>query len=279
VSDKRRDRASRTALGSAYLRAAHLRDDPPPWILEDHVAARLLSPQDIAELEAPLADWDPRVRAGFRVAHAVRSRLAEDVAVAGLAAGRVDYAILGAGIDTFAWRHPRASEFTVWEYDLPGTQAWKREALRGAGLGVPDNVRSVAVDLVQVPLETLDMPARATWSWMGVTMYLAKDVTARVLRTIAQGGDGTTLVVNFVLAPDERDDLGRAAQWSAGPVVASVGEPVVAAYRRAEVDGVLRAAGFGTVELLDATDLTRRYLGGRTDLRLPGSTVLAIASV
>jgi O-methyltransferase involved in polyketide biosynthesis len=106
---------SRTALGSAYWRAVHLRDDSAPWILEDRIAARLLGDDDIAELEGPLADWDHAVVAGFRLAHAVRARVAEDVAVAGLDVGRSDYAILGAGLDTFAWRHPQASQFTVWE--------------------------------------------------------------------------------------------------------------------------------------------------------------------
>jgi O-methyltransferase involved in polyketide biosynthesis len=48
--------------------------------------------------------------------------LPRTVAVAGLAEGRVDYVILGAGLDTCAWRHPRASGFTVREIDLPGTQ-------------------------------------------------------------------------------------------------------------------------------------------------------------
>jgi O-methyltransferase involved in polyketide biosynthesis len=113
---------SRTALGSAYWRAAHLRDDPPPWILEDRLAATLLGDDVIAELEAPLDGWDPAVMAGFRLWHAVRARVAEDVALAGLRFGRLDYAIVGAGLDTFAWRHPQASQFTIWEYDQPVTQ-------------------------------------------------------------------------------------------------------------------------------------------------------------
>jgi O-methyltransferase involved in polyketide biosynthesis len=51
VFDKPKPQVSRTALGSAYLRAAHVRDDPPPWILEDDIAARLLGAHEIAELE------------------------------------------------------------------------------------------------------------------------------------------------------------------------------------------------------------------------------------
>ena len=83
--------ASRSAMGSGLLRAAHVREDPPPWIFEDTLAFRLLETREVAELEAPLAGWAPAVRRAFRVSHAVRARLAEDVAAAGLALGRRDY--------------------------------------------------------------------------------------------------------------------------------------------------------------------------------------------
>ena len=102
-------KASQSAMGSGLLRAEHVREDPPPWVFEDTLAGQLLDAAEIAELEAPMAAWPPVVRRAFRVSHAVRARLAEDVAAAGLAAGRRDYVLLGAGLDTFAWRHPRAS--------------------------------------------------------------------------------------------------------------------------------------------------------------------------
>ena len=133
-------------MGSGLLRAAHVREDPPPWVFEDALAGQLLDAAEAAELEAEMAAWPPVVRRALRVSHAVRVRLAEDVA-AGLAAGRRHYVLLGAGLDTFAWRHPRAGEFVVWEIDHPDTRAWKRAALRRAGLAEPANVRFVAADL------------------------------------------------------------------------------------------------------------------------------------
>jgi methyltransferase (TIGR00027 family) len=119
-----------------------------------------------------MADWPPAVREAFRVSHAVRARLAEDMAAAGLAAGRRDYVLLGAGLDSFAWRHPRAGEFTVWEIDHPDTQEWKRAALRRTGLAEPGNVRFVPADLSVTAIGDLGVPALATWNWLGVTMYL-----------------------------------------------------------------------------------------------------------
>jgi methyltransferase (TIGR00027 family) len=270
---------SRSAMGSGLLRAAHVREDPPPWIFEDTLARQLLDAAEANELEASMAGWTPEVRQAFRVSHAVRARLAEDVAIEGLVAGRRDYVLLGAGLDTFAWRHPRAFEFLIWEIDHPGTQAWKRAALRRAGLAEPANVRFVAADLSVTAVADLGVPDRATWNWMGVTMYLERRATEAALRAIARGSPGTTLVVNFLLAAGTLDALARAVRDSSVAVVAAASEPVVATYTREQVVDLLRDARFSTLELFDAGRLRARYLRGRADLQLPGSTLIAVATV
>jgi methyltransferase (TIGR00027 family) len=172
--------------------------------LEDRIAARLLSDDDIAELQAPLASWDPAVVAGFRLAHAIRARVAEDVAVSGLDTGRSDYAIVGAGADTFAWRHPHAAQFTIWEYDQAATQAWKRQALTAAGLEGPANVRFVAIDLSHTRLDAVEVPSRATWSWMGVTVYLTEQTTTDTLEVIAHTGADRLLSPTSFCHPTSR---------------------------------------------------------------------------
>lgn len=271
-------KASMSALGSGLLRAAHVREDPPPWILEDTLAQELLDAGQTALIEGELADWPPKVRQAFRVSHAIRARLAEDVAVAGLARGRRDYVVLGAGLDTFAWRHPRADEFTVWEVDHPDTQAWKRAALPRAGLVEPGNVRFVAADLSLTAVAELGLPAQATWNWLGVTMYLPREATAATLRGIAAGGEGTTLVVNFLLTADALDGPGRAMRVASSAAVTASGEPITATYTRDEVAGLLESAGFTGVELFDASRLRNLYLQGRPDLSLPDTTVIAVAT-
>lgn len=163
-------KASRSAMGSGLLRAAHVREDRPPWILQDTLAASLLSAKETQVLEAEMAAWTPEVRQAFRLSHAVRARLAEDVAIDGLTAGRRDCVLLGAGLDTFAWRHPRAGEFTVWEVDHPSTQAWKRAALRRSGLAEPAHVRFVPADLAAAAVRDIGLPDLATWNWLGVTL-------------------------------------------------------------------------------------------------------------
>jgi methyltransferase (TIGR00027 family) len=266
-------------MGTGLLRAAHVREDRQPWIFEDTLAEQLLDASEVANLEASMVEWTPEVRAAFRTAHAVRARLAEDEAIAGLAAGRDQYVLLGAGLDTFAWRHPRASEFVIWEVDHPDTQSWKRAALRRSGLSTPPNVRFIAADLSQTAVHDLDLPERATWNWMGVTMYLERSETEATLRAIASGRAGTTLVANFLLPPDALDALGDAVRKTSTVTLAAAHEPVVASYSTDQVVTLLRDTGFGGISLLDADALSEPYLRGRADLRLPKSTVIAVATI
>jgi methyltransferase (TIGR00027 family) len=200
------------------------------------------------------------------------------VATAGLAAGRRDYVLLGAGLDTFAWRHPRAGDFVVWEIDHPDTQAWKRAALRRAGLAEPANVRFVSADLSATAIGDLGTPAWATWNWLGVTMYLQPEATAAALRAIAAGRAGTTLVVNFLLPAGTLDALGHAVRDCTAATAAATGEPVMATYARDEAADLLGEAGFGGIELFDAGRLRDRYLRDRPDLPLPGTTLIAVAT-
>jgi methyltransferase (TIGR00027 family) len=272
-------KASRSAMGSGLLRAAHVREDRPPWIFEDTLAVQLLDASEVAELEASIATWAPEIRAAVRISHAVRARLAEDVAITGLAAGRDQYVLLGAGLDTFSWRHPRASAFVISEVDHPDTQAWKRAALGRAGLAEPPNVRFIAVDLSTSAIDDLELPDRATWNWMGVTMYLERFVTEATLRSIASRRAGTTLVVNFLLVPEALDALGQAVRTASTVAVTASEERVVSTYSSEQVVTLLGDAGFNDIELFDAHALGDRYLPGRVDVRLLNSTVIAVATV
>ena len=87
----------------------------------------------------------------------------------------------------------------------------------------------------------LGTPARATWNWLDVTIYLPPETTASALRATA-GRTGTTLVINFLLAACPLDALGHAVRDSAAAAVAAAGEPVVATYTRDEAADLLGEA-------------------------------------
>jgi methyltransferase (TIGR00027 family) len=205
--------------------------------------------------------------------------VAEDAALEGLKAGRADYVILGAGLDSFAMRSPEAQELHIWEVDHPATQGWKRAALKRMGTAEPTNVTYVSADLSVDRLHNLGLPSLATWNWLGVTMYLEKSDSLRVLREIGSRERGTVLVVNFLLERAERSEFGNQVQSEASKLLHAVGEPVLASYTKAEVGSLMNDAGFSSTEILEVSDLAERYLNGRSDLVLPSSTLIAVGTV
>jgi len=104
---------SRTAFRVAMRRAAHQVFDDPK-VLDDPLAVPILGP---VELDAD--------RSYVRAFMAARSRFAEDHIAEAVRKGVQQCVILGAGLDTFAYRNP-FPELRVMEVDHPATQDWKR---------------------------------------------------------------------------------------------------------------------------------------------------------
>src|SRR5271154_4961282 len=109
-------RPSRTALGVANRRAVHqLLEDPP--ILVDPIAVPILGPHFVLDQDK---QSHPAARI-FRTFMAVRSRYAEDNLEQAVGRGLTQYVVLGAGLDTFAYRN-RFPHIRVYEVDFPATQ-------------------------------------------------------------------------------------------------------------------------------------------------------------
>lgn len=180
------DRPSRTAQGVALRRAAHqLREQPP--IFRDPLALRILGPELEAAVREAVTRPDEPWSRGMRLFLSLRSRVAEDELARALERGVRQYVILGAGLDTFAYRNPY-SALRVFEVDHPATQELKREYLRRAAIAIPPSVAFAPVDFSRETfLDGLaragyDASAPAFYSWLGVTPYLAPEVTFDTLR-------------------------------------------------------------------------------------------------
>lgn len=266
-----------TAMGAAHARAAHCRLDPQPWILDDRLADRLLPEAIRVRFQQGGARWPAQLESAVRAHFPVRARIAEDVALAGLAEGRRNYVLLGAGLDTFAWRHPRARDFTVWEVDHPDTQAWKRARLAAAGLREPPHVRFVPADLSVTSPADLDLPTRATWSWLGVTVYLDKPTTATTLQAIAASSEDAVVAVDFALTLADCDELGRTWREVTDRFSGSVGERHLSLFTGEEAKKLVRDAGLEPIEILEAEQLAARYLPDQPHLRLARATVYVVA--
>jgi len=267
------EHASRTALGAALHRAAHQLLDQPPVFL-DPLALRIVGAQAERALRS---GEDPHAgSAGLRAFVAVRSRFAEDCLAEAFSRGVRQYVLLGAGLDTLAYRSTLPG-LRVYEVDHPATQAWKRDRLAEAGIAVPPSVAYAPVDFdretAAAPLARagFDAAAPAVLAWLGVTPYLTRDVVLRTLAFAAGQAPGSELVLDYLESPGPGDGAERQAREALARRVAAAGEPFRSAFDPAELAGTLRELGFSAVEDLGAGALDARYLRGRGDgLRLRG---------
>ena len=178
---------SRTALGVAGQRAAHLWLDDPPPILDDGISARLAGPDAEAFIRGHAERFRRARSMALRATVVARSRFAEDELAAAAVRGVRQAVILGAGLDTFAYRQPAwASDLRIAELDHPASQAAKLDRLASAGVAIPGNVRHVPIDLVTGDLAAaldragLDRLQPMLIAWLGVMMYLPPDASDRV---------------------------------------------------------------------------------------------------
>src|ERR1700688_3077516 len=179
---------SKTAQRVAIRRAAHQLLDEPR-VLEDPLALRIIGSEAEEELRSNPKEHHAFARA-FRAFMAARSRYAEDELARAVAHGVRQYVVLGAGLDTFAYRNPHAG-LRVFEVDHPATQAWKREQLQAAGIAIPPSLTFVPIDFEQETLADgledcgFDASAAAFFSWLGVTPYLTREACMTTLSSIA----------------------------------------------------------------------------------------------
>jgi len=110
---------SRTALRVAIRRASHQILDRP-LVFADPLALRIIGSEQASKLET---DRDNTASRSLRAWMAVRSRYAEDQLTHAIREGVEQYVVLGAGLDTFAYRNPHAG-LRVFEVDHPATQQW-----------------------------------------------------------------------------------------------------------------------------------------------------------
>jgi methyltransferase (TIGR00027 family) len=277
--------ASRTALGAARLRAAHLLLDDPPAILDDPLALRLLAPQVAREIRLHPDRLRTPVARALRSEVLVRSRYAEDRLADAVRRGLGQYVLLGAGLDTFAYRQPAwAAALRIIEVDHPASQLDKQARLRRAGIAAPPNVRYAAADLeadaLYPTLEAagLDAGQPAFVACLGVLIYLSEGAADEIVAMVAKLPAGSEFVFTF----------SRPDAWTAGPPapgspaarVAAAGEPWRTRSEPDAVEARLRAAGFRSFRFLYAEEVDRRYLRERSDgLRQPARVVIADATV
>lgn len=253
----------------AALRALHQLMDEPR-IFDDPLALRILGEAGRAEVMRMQAQGTDPLSSALRTALAVRSRLAEDEWAGAWRRGVRQYVLLGAGLDTCAYRQP-ANGSQIFEVDLPETQRAKREALRAAGIEAPETVRYVSADFELDKLDTalahagFDREAPAFFSWLGVTPYLDEAAVFRTLDFVSGCAPGSAVVFDYIVEPSLLAPLERMGLEMLGAKLAENGEPLKAFFDPVRLEERLRQRGYRTVTNIRPEQLTERYLKHRAD--------------
>ena len=197
----------------------------------------------------------------------MRARYAEESLELAMQAGIRQYVILGAGMDSFAFRRPDLLKKTrAFEVDHPVTQAKKIRRIERAGWKIPSNHFFVAADLSKVSAvralaETpFDGSARAFVSLLGVSYYLTSSELAATARGISEGmRPGTRIVMDYLLDVDSADPKTFDTRRKMLAFVKKQGEPMRSSYSLDDIRRLMTEAGFKTVENFRMTDLTEAY--------------------
>ncbi len=274
--------ASRTALGTAYLRAAHQILDAKPLIFEDPMALRLLGDEASQKILDSLGSHQSPAAKALRSHVVLRSRFTEDRLQEAVSRGVTRYILLGAGFDTFALRQPDwARALKIIEVDHPGTQKMKQWQMTKGRIDVPSNLSFVHVDFEHESLlaglmrQGISPEEPTFFSWLGVTMYLNDAAIDATLKSVAAFSAGSEIVLTFMGKPDSVLD---SADAELAERVSTLGEPFISFFEPAEIETKLRQAGFTDVTFLSPGEATERYYEGRApDLPAPSKIRIVCA--
>lgn len=270
---------SRTAIRVAVLRAAHQVLDGEPKILVDPISIGLVPEAAEPALRAEAQRLQQAPTRSLRANFVLRSRFAEDRLEEAARRGVTQYVVLGAGLDTLAYRQPSwARRLTIVEIDHPASQQFKIARLHSSGVIVPPNVRFFSLDfrredvaerLANAPL---DRAKPIFVSWLGVTQYLTRHAIRATLRSVASWGAGSEIALTYVV--DDWSSLDadeRAAMEGAETRAAASGEPWLSKFSALAIADLLSSSGFSRIEPFSIEEARNRYFRNRVDKLQPSA--------
>ena len=248
-----------------------------PLVFEDPIAVPILGAEYAEELQRAANRSHKPFSVALRGFLVARSRFAEDALARAVAQGITQYVLLGAGLDTFAYRN-RYPGLRVFEVDHPATQQWKRELLHTNKIAVPDSLTFVTVDFeaqeslaAQLLAAGFDPMRPAQFSWLGVVPYLTLTAFRATVGYIAALPSSSGVVLDYGLPRHALPPLEQLAHDSLGARVALAGEPFQLFFTSTEIAAELKA--FREIEDLGSAEINAHYFLRRTDhLKARGSS-------
>jgi methyltransferase (TIGR00027 family) len=251
-------------MGAAAHRAAH-------QLLEG--GRILFDPLALPILGAPIESLTDESRRetfsrALRLFIALRSRLAEDAVAQHAARGLRQLVILGAGLDTYAYRSPFGNTLRFFEVDHPATQEWKRRRLAAAGIAIPEALHFAPVDFERETLADglaaagFDPDLPTFFTWLGVVPYLTEAAVFATLAYIAGLSGGSEVIFDYA-NPRTDDGAGRAGHEALAARVASIGEAFESFFETDVLTTRLLAMGFTDIEDWGPAQIHARFAPGR----------------
>jgi methyltransferase (TIGR00027 family) len=268
---------------AAVCRGRHRMADPTPWVFDDPYALSLVGPSWTKIQDALDSAINELALCQMRAGMVGRSRYAED---------RLDqqpfsqFVILGAGLDSFAWRRPDIlGRLRIFEVDHPATQAWKQERATALALPEAENHVLTSIDFDRETLREglthagFEWSGPAFFSWLGVTQYLTTDAIRSTLQIIASCAPGSEIVFTYVVTPPFLDDVGADFLEAITAVATRSGEPWRTYLSPSEAEALVECEGGLLVsEHLSRDDLHERYFTRRPDNLMPYTVLRYIAA-
>lgn len=265
-----------------------------PLVFEDPLALKIIGKKAAIKMRTHAGTHDSKRMRGTRAMLAIRSRITEDLLHEEVARGVDQYVILGAGLDTFAYRNPYSEKrLKVYEVDHPATQAWKRKLLAAAKIPCPASMMFVPVDFESDKMEEQLKKAGviggpAVFAWLGVTMYLQPATVMNTLADIARShGPGTTVVFDYVPDGSALGIMQKVLRRLLQARFRRLGEPWVGFFDPKRLSMELKKLGYSDIRDIGPVEVCNAYLSNREDslklsktgLRLFGLARVMIARV
>ncbi|WP_439022161.1 class I SAM-dependent methyltransferase [Bacillus thuringiensis] len=297
--------ASVTSLVSAFSRAYHSQFDNPK-IFDDYVAKEFISQKERNEIETNMIQgihffnkeiakqfqdnpkeilkWITQVQ--LSPTPLARAAYCERVLLHEITLEAKQYVILGAGLDTFSFRHRELeNKIEIFELDHPSTQQFKKERIKEAELEVPNHLHFVSMDFTkEISYEQLRNEGfehkKTFFSLLGVSYYLTKEELASLIECLFEMVPaGSSIVFDY---PDENLFMEKGLSNRVENMVkmaAVGGEPMKSCYSYREMEALLEKSGLLIYEHLSPEDINTLYFEGRNDYLKAFETVQYIHAV
>ncbi|MCA1057670.1 class I SAM-dependent methyltransferase [Rossellomorea aquimaris] len=302
----KQNESSVTSLVSAFARAYHSQYDTPK-IFDDFLAKDLLSHEEYSGIRTNMIQgisffnqeigqrfqdqpdeilkWINQVQ--LSPTPLARAAFCEDVIRNEVTLGVKQFMILGAGLDTFCFRHPEfENRLEIFEIDHPATQEFKKRRLAENHFQIPINLHFVPMDFTkrfsnQSLIDAGFDPNQKTFcSLLGVSYYLTKEEISSLFHDLfAELPSGSSIVFDY---PDEKlfEEKGMSNRVKNMIKMASVGgETMKSCFSYEEIENVLEKAGLLIYEHLSPRAINERFFSNRSDYFTAFETIHYIHAV